>query len=177
MKSGVAARAACGCARATAAACRACTGKQVSKSPSPPARFRSGCFGRVHARPRPSRCAPRGAAAGVRTRHCGTAVPSVRQSVRRCCAAGPLCRAACAALMAGAAASSEWSDLGGVFYERREIYTLSWGVDVDASRVACAPFGGPVAIVRDDRKIIKNAAGQARAAQRRAIASPNCRRC
>lgn len=60
------------------------------------------------------------------------------------------------------AATSEWSALGGVFYERREIYSLPWGVDVDASRVACAPFGGPVAIVRDDRKIIKNAAGQLR---------------
>ena len=62
-----------------------------------------------------------------------------------------------------AAAAGEWSELGGVFYERRELYSLPWGVDVDASRVACAPFGGPVAIVRDDRKIIKNAAGQARA--------------
>jgi hypothetical protein len=60
------------------------------------------------------------------------------------------------------AATSDWSDLGGVFYERREIYSLPWGVDVDASRVASAPFGGPVALVRDDRKIIKNAAGQAR---------------
>jgi hypothetical protein len=64
--------------------------------------------------------------------------------------------------MAGSA--SEWDTLGGVFYERREIYSLAWGVDVDASRVACAPFGGPVAIVRDDRKIVKNAAGQARSA-------------
>ena len=60
------------------------------------------------------------------------------------------------------AATSEWSELGGVFYERREIYSLPWGIDVDASRVACAPYGGPVAIVRDDRKIIKNAAGQLR---------------
>lgn len=56
-----------------------------------------------------------------------------------------------------------WEVLNGVFYEwRREIYALSWGVDIDASRVACAPFGGPVAIVRDDRKIVKNAAGQLR---------------
>jgi hypothetical protein len=61
--------------------------------------------------------------------------------------------------------NSEWSDLGGVFYERREVYSLSWGVDMDASRVACAPFGGPVAMVRDDRKIIKNAAGQVRSAR------------
>jgi hypothetical protein len=60
------------------------------------------------------------------------------------------------------AATSEWRELGGVFYECRELYSLPWGVDVDASRVACAPYGGPVAIVRDDRKIIKNAAGQLR---------------
>lgn len=60
------------------------------------------------------------------------------------------------------ASASDWSQLGGVFYERREVYALPWGVDIDASRVAVAPYGGPIAIVRDDRKIIKNAAGQAR---------------
>lgn len=46
-----------------------------------------------------------------------------------------------------------------MLYELREIYSLSWGVDVDASRLACAPFGGPVAVVRDDRKILRNTAG------------------
>ena len=55
--------------------------------------------------------------------------------------------------------ATEWSALGGVLYELREIYSLSWGVDIDASRLACAPFGGPVAVVRDDRKILRNAAG------------------
>lgn len=56
-------------------------------------------------------------------------------------------------------AATEWSALGGVLYELREIYLLSWGVDIDASRTACAPFGGPVAVVRDDRKILRNTAG------------------
>jgi hypothetical protein len=58
----------------------------------------------------------------------------------------------------------DWSALGegGVFYEQRELYSLSWGVDIHTSRVACAPFGGPVAVVRDDRKIVKSSGGQLR---------------
>ncbi len=62
--------------------------------------------------------------------------------------------------------AADWSALGGVYYEQRELYSLAWGIDVDASRVACAPFGGPVAVMRDDRKILKNAAGQARKQRR-----------
>jgi len=67
---------------------------------------------------------------------------------------------AAAAAMASEAAN--WMELNATFYEQRELYSLSWGVDLEASRVAVAPFGGPVAVTRDARKIVKSSVGQVR---------------
>ena len=58
--------------------------------------------------------------------------------------------------------ASSWLELHGTFYDFRELYSLPWGVDVETSRVAVSPFGGPVAVTRDGRKIVKSAVGQAR---------------
>mmetsp|Transcript_16747 Transcript_16747/g.54755 ORF Transcript_16747/g.54755 Transcript_16747/m.54755 type:complete len:834 (-) Transcript_16747:45-2546(-) len=49
----------------------------------------------------------------------------------------------------------EASKLGEVFYSRHEMYALSWSVDLRSSIVAVAKAGGPVALLRDDRRLVK----------------------
>ncbi|XP_053409060.1 vacuolar protein sorting-associated protein 16 homolog [Mercenaria mercenaria] len=49
-------------------------------------------------------------------------------------------------------ASANWLPLGHVYYEKLELYSLEWGDQIDLSKfiVAAAPYGGPVALLRDD---------------------------
>ncbi|KAK9153282.1 hypothetical protein Sjap_000762 [Stephania japonica] len=61
--------------------------------------------------------------------------------------------------MAGAAAAvsvaAEWQLLYNRYYRKPEIYTMQWTVDLSRNKLACAPFGGPIAVIRDDAKIVQ----------------------
>ncbi|KAK3809948.1 MAG: Vps16, N-terminal region-domain-containing protein [Benniella sp.] len=51
--------------------------------------------------------------------------------------------------------TADWFQLQDRFYRKQEIYTMLWdGVDLSKFMVAVAPFGGPIALVRDDRKVL-----------------------
>ncbi|XP_065832323.1 vacuolar protein sorting-associated protein 16 homolog [Oscarella lobularis] len=58
--------------------------------------------------------------------------------------------------------TAEWDLLGDVYYRRRVLFTMEWGEnDIDLARfiVAGAPFDGPIALVRDDKKIVRVKSG------------------
>lgn len=58
---------------------------------------------------------------------------------------------------------AEWRSMGDKFYRKQEVYTMCWqNVDLSRHKVACAPFGGPIAIIRDDSKIVQLRAESAR---------------
>ncbi|KAK9907253.1 hypothetical protein WJX75_000093 [Coccomyxa subellipsoidea] len=55
----------------------------------------------------------------------------------------------------GLSPAGEWEACGDRFYEKHELYTMAWSdVKLDQMRVACARYGGPIAMVRDDRKLV-----------------------
>lgn len=61
--------------------------------------------------------------------------------------------------------AAEWQLLYNRYYRKPEIYSLQWGrmtIDLRRHRVACAPFGGPIAAIRDDSKIVQLYAESAR---------------
>lgn len=59
--------------------------------------------------------------------------------------------------------AAEWRSMGEKFYRKQEVYTMCWqNVDLSRHKVACAPFGGPIAIIRDDSKIVQLRAESAR---------------
>eukprot|EP00250_Pteridium_aquilinum_P015791 c22759_g1_i1 orf=358-2910(+) len=59
--------------------------------------------------------------------------------------------------------AAEWRSMGDKFYRKQEVYTMCWqNVDLSRHKVACAPFGGPIAIIRDDSKIVQLRAESAR---------------
>ena len=64
----------------------------------------------------------------------------------------------------GPSAAAEWNELGKLFYRKRELYKMVWpGVkSLDQELVACAKYGGPIALVRDDRKLTRATAAQVR---------------
>ncbi|KAI9204231.1 Vps16, N-terminal region-domain-containing protein [Polychytrium aggregatum] len=50
--------------------------------------------------------------------------------------------------------TTDWTLLHGCFYLKQEIYTLFWSeVDIENSIIAAAPFGGPLAVIRNDTKL------------------------
>ncbi|OAY57326.1 protein VACUOLELESS1 isoform X1 [Manihot esculenta] len=58
--------------------------------------------------------------------------------------------------MANVSVAAEWQLLSNRFYRKLEIYQMRWKhVDLSRNKVACAPFGGPIAIIRDDSKIVQ----------------------
>ncbi|KAL5731811.1 vacuolar protein sorting-associated protein 16 [Ranunculus cassubicifolius] len=57
--------------------------------------------------------------------------------------------------MAGISVAAEWQLLHDVYYRKLEIYSMQWNVDLARYKVACAPFGGPIAVIRDEAKIVK----------------------
>ncbi|CAA2961645.1 VACUOLELESS1 [Olea europaea subsp. europaea] len=58
--------------------------------------------------------------------------------------------------MAGVSVAAEWQLLYNRYYRKPELYQMQWKhVDLTKSKVACAPFGGPIATIRDDAKIVQ----------------------
>jgi len=53
--------------------------------------------------------------------------------------------------------AAEWNELGKLFYRKRELYRMVWsGISaLDHELVACAKYGGPIALVRDDKKLMR----------------------
>ncbi len=50
----------------------------------------------------------------------------------------------------------DWNVLGEVFYRKWHVYDTAWGPDInlDEYLICGAPFGGPIAMIRDDRKLV-----------------------
>ncbi|GMN54967.1 hypothetical protein TIFTF001_024090 [Ficus carica] len=58
--------------------------------------------------------------------------------------------------MANVSVAAEWQLLYNRYYRKPELYRMGWRyVDLSRNRVACAPFGGPIAVIRDDSKIVQ----------------------
>ncbi|XAR49507.1 hypothetical protein NMG60_11032733 [Bertholletia excelsa] len=58
--------------------------------------------------------------------------------------------------MAAVSVAAEWQLLYNRYYRKPEIYSMQWkNVDLSRNKVACAPFGGPIAVIRDDSKIVQ----------------------
>jgi hypothetical protein len=53
--------------------------------------------------------------------------------------------------------AAEWQMMGDKFYRRQLLYSMQWSSSTDLGRhkVACSRFGGPIAIIRDDSKIVQ----------------------
>ncbi|XP_073050524.1 protein VACUOLELESS1 [Primulina eburnea] len=58
--------------------------------------------------------------------------------------------------MVGVALAAEWQLLYNRYYRKPELYQMQWRhVDLTRNKIACAPFGGPIAAIRDDTKIVQ----------------------
>ncbi|KAK4278953.1 hypothetical protein QN277_016723 [Acacia crassicarpa] len=58
--------------------------------------------------------------------------------------------------MANVSVAAEWQLLYNRYYRKPEIYPMRWKhFDLGRNKVACAPFGGPIAVIRDDSKIVQ----------------------
>uniref|UniRef100_M4C757 Protein VACUOLELESS1 n=1 Tax=Brassica campestris TaxID=3711 RepID=M4C757_BRACM len=58
--------------------------------------------------------------------------------------------------MANVSVAAEWQLLYNRYYRKPEIYQMRWKhVDLSRNKVACASFGGPIAVIRDDSKIVQ----------------------
>uniref|UniRef100_A0A5B7BBB9 Protein VACUOLELESS1 n=1 Tax=Davidia involucrata TaxID=16924 RepID=A0A5B7BBB9_DAVIN len=58
--------------------------------------------------------------------------------------------------MAAVSVAAEWQLLYNRYYRKPEIYSMQWkNVDLSRNKVACASFGGPIAVIRDDSKIVQ----------------------
>ncbi|XP_059431265.1 protein VACUOLELESS1 [Corylus avellana] len=59
--------------------------------------------------------------------------------------------------MANVSVAAEWQLLGDRYYRKPELYQpMRWKhIDLNRNKVACAPFGGPIALIRDDSKIVQ----------------------
>lgn len=59
--------------------------------------------------------------------------------------------------MAKVSVAAEWQLLGDRYYRKPELYQpMRWKhIDLNRNKVACAPFGGPIALIRDDSKIVQ----------------------
>ncbi|KAI5662106.1 hypothetical protein M9H77_21429 [Catharanthus roseus] len=58
--------------------------------------------------------------------------------------------------MAAVTVAAEWQLLYNRYYRKPELYQMQWKhVDLTRNKVACAPFGGPIAAIRDDAKIVQ----------------------
>jgi hypothetical protein len=49
----------------------------------------------------------------------------------------------------------EVNQLHDKFYRKYEVYSMAWGVDLSQMKIAGAPSGGPVAMVRDSSQILR----------------------
>ncbi|KAL6073866.1 Vacuolar protein sorting-associated protein 16 [Balamuthia mandrillaris] len=50
--------------------------------------------------------------------------------------------------------TADWKPLYDRHYRKREVYDMKWDVDLSKVSVVGAPFGGPLAVSRDERKIL-----------------------
>lgn len=58
--------------------------------------------------------------------------------------------------MAGVSVAAEWQLLADRYYRKPELYQMQWrNVDLTRHKIACASFGGPIAAIRDDAKIVQ----------------------
>ncbi|KAL6570744.1 vacuolar protein sorting-associated protein 16 [Orobanche gracilis] len=58
--------------------------------------------------------------------------------------------------MAGVSVAAGWQLLHNRYYRKPELYHMQWKqVDLTCNKVACASFGGPIAVIRDDAKIVQ----------------------
>nr|GLL22788.1 protein VACUOLELESS1 [Ipomoea trifida] len=58
--------------------------------------------------------------------------------------------------MATVSVAAEWQLLYNRYYRKPELYQMQWKhVDLTRNKVACSPFGGPIAVIRDDAKIVQ----------------------
>ncbi|KAI4381195.1 hypothetical protein MLD38_007293 [Melastoma candidum] len=58
--------------------------------------------------------------------------------------------------MSNVAVAAEWQLLYNRYYRKPLLYQMRWRhIDLSRNKVAAAPFGGPVAIIRDDSKIVQ----------------------
>ncbi|KNA23358.1 hypothetical protein SOVF_025500 [Spinacia oleracea] len=59
-------------------------------------------------------------------------------------------------MAAAVSIAAEWQLLYNRYYRKPEIYSMKWKhIDLNRNKVACAPFGGPIAVIRDDSKIVQ----------------------
>lgn len=51
---------------------------------------------------------------------------------------------------------TDWSTCGDAIYSRDLLYMMTWESDIDlpSKRVSCAPMGGPIAAMRDERQMV-----------------------
>ena len=49
---------------------------------------------------------------------------------------------------------SDWNSLGDVLYRKWHVYDMAWldQIQIEDYHMIGAPFGGPIALIRDDRK-------------------------
>ncbi|KAL9422952.1 hypothetical protein AB3S75_035103 [Citrus x aurantiifolia] len=58
--------------------------------------------------------------------------------------------------MANVSVAAEWQLVYNRYYRKPELYQMRWKhIDLSRNKVACAPFGGPIAVIRDDSKIVQ----------------------
>ncbi|KAG2191805.1 hypothetical protein INT46_001161 [Mucor plumbeus] len=51
--------------------------------------------------------------------------------------------------------TSDWTELHDRFYRKQEIYSLSWNqTDLSKFMISGAQYGGPIAMIRDDKKVL-----------------------
>ncbi|CAN6453034.1 unnamed protein product [Victoria cruziana] len=66
-------------------------------------------------------------------------------------------------MAAAVSVAAEWQLLYNRYYRKPELYSMCWQkMDLGRHRVACARFGGPIAAIRDDSKIVQLFAESAR---------------
>ncbi|XP_031389616.1 protein VACUOLELESS1-like [Punica granatum] len=57
--------------------------------------------------------------------------------------------------MANVSVAVEWQLLYNRYYRKPEPYPMRWKhIDLSRNKAACAPFGGQIAVIRDDSKIV-----------------------
>ncbi|KAI9177733.1 hypothetical protein LWI28_018573 [Acer negundo] len=58
--------------------------------------------------------------------------------------------------MANVSVAAEWQLVYNRYYRKPEHYQMRWKhIDLSRNKVACAPFGGPIAVIRDESKIVQ----------------------
>ncbi|XP_013393973.1 vacuolar protein sorting-associated protein 16 homolog [Lingula anatina] len=58
-----------------------------------------------------------------------------------------------------ALATADWNPLGEVFYRKTELYQMEWMQDLYKYNVATAPYGGPIALIQDESKLVAKVQG------------------